>query len=259
MAKKKSKTIKKKKVATKKVTQAKAKKKVKAKSKAVSKKVAKKISKKVSKDTKKKWSSKEPEKIPSQTKKTSKSLAKKASKKSAKKMNKKISSKTDKKMSQKTSEESKSNQGLKVGDRVPNFGFESTAGDAYFSDFEGKKVVLYFYPKDSTSGCTTEGHDFSNNLNKFQNKNTVVLGVSRDSIKSHHGFKTKQDYKHDLISDPEEGLCNMFGVMKEKSMYGRKHIGVERSTFLIDENGVVMNEWRGVKVPGHVEAVLESI
>lgn len=127
------------------------------------------------------------------------------------------------------------------------------------SDFKGKNIVLYFYPKDSTPGCTLEGQDFRDNKSKFSARNTVILGVSRDSIKSHENFKSKQSFSFDLLSDPDEKLCKQFDVIKEKNMYGKKVIGIERSTFLIDEDGILVKEWRKVKVKEHVGEVLEEI
>jgi peroxiredoxin Q/BCP len=127
------------------------------------------------------------------------------------------------------------------------------------SDFRGKNVVLYFYPKDSTPGCTTEGQDFRDKINTFKRRNTVILGVSRDSIKSHEKFREKQGFPFDLLSDAEEKVCRLFGVIKEKNMYGRTVMGIERSTFLIDDQGVLRQEWRKVKVAGHVEEVLEAV
>ena len=118
--------------------------------------------------------------------------------------------------------------------------------------------MIYFYPRDNTPGCTTEGQDFRDNYAKFKRAKTVVLGVSRDSIKSHENFKAKQEFPFDLLSDKEEELCNIFDVIKEKTLYGKKHMGIERSTFLIDEKGVLKQEWRKVKVPGHVEEVLAA-
>lgn len=137
----------------------------------------------------------------------------------------------------------------------------TTTGDKSFklSELRGQKVVLYFYPKDSTPGCTTEGQDFRDNHSKFKRKNAVVLGVSRDSLKSHENFKTKQKFPFDLISDADEKLCNAFDVIKEKNMYGKKVMGIERSTFIIDEAGILRKEFRKVKVPGHVETVLEAL
>jgi peroxiredoxin Q/BCP len=125
-------------------------------------------------------------------------------------------------------------------------------------DLRGKNVVIYFYPKDSTPGCTTEGRDFSALHAKFKRAGTVILGVSRDSIASHEKFKEKQGFKFDLLSDPDENLCRKFDVIHEKSLYGRKFMGVVRSTFLIDADGKLRAEWRKVKVAGHAEEVLEA-
>ena len=126
-------------------------------------------------------------------------------------------------------------------------------------DLRGKNVVLYFYPKDSTPGCTTEGRDFSALHSKFKRANTVILGVSRDSVASHEKFKEKQGFPFDLLSDPDERLCKQFDVIHEKSLYGRKFMGVVRSTFLIDAEGKLRQEWRKVKVKGHAEEVLEAV
>ena len=123
----------------------------------------------------------------------------------------------------------------------------------------GQNVVLYFDPKDSTPGCTTEGQDFRDLHAKFKRLNTVVLGVSRDSLASHEKFREKQKFPFDLISDPDETLCRKFDVIKEKSLYGRKFMGVERSTFLIDAAGKLRSEWRKVKVKGHAAEVLEAV
>jgi peroxiredoxin Q/BCP len=126
-------------------------------------------------------------------------------------------------------------------------------------DFRGKNLVVYFYPKDSTPGCTTEGRDFSALHNKFKRANTVIFGVSRDSIASHEKFKEKQGFAFDLLSDPDEKLCKQFDVIHEKSLYGRKFMGIVRSTFLIDANGKLRQEWRKVKVAGHADEVLEAV
>ena len=126
-------------------------------------------------------------------------------------------------------------------------------------DLRGKNVVLYFYPKDSTPGCTTEGRDFSALHGKFKRAKTVILGVSRDSIASHEKFKEKQGFTFDLLSDPDERLCKQFDIIHEKSLYGRKFMGVVRSTFLIDVEGKLRQEWRKVKVKGHAEEVLEAV
>ena len=122
----------------------------------------------------------------------------------------------------------------------------------------GKKVVLYFYPKDATPGCTTEGQNFRDLHARFKRQNTVILGVSRDSVASHEKFKAKQGFPFDLLSDPDEKLCKQFDVIKEKTLYGRKFMGIERSTFLIDEEGKLRQEWRKVKVKGHADEVLEA-
>ncbi len=133
---------------------------------------------------------------------------------------------------------------------------ESIQNLGHFSD---NWLVLYFYPKDNTSGCTQEAKDFSSHYTKFTKLNCAVVGLSRDSIKSHHKFIKKVDINHPLISDEDESLCNYFEVLKEKSMYGRKYIGIERSTFLIDPEGNIQHEWRKVKVPNHVEEVLKTL
>ena len=148
---------------------------------------------------------------------------------------------------------------VKIGKKVPNFELPATGDQTLkLSDFKDKKLVIYFYPKDNTSGCTTEGQNFRDNYGKFKRANTVVLGVSRDSIKSHENFKAKQGFPFDLLSDKEETLCSLFDVIKEKMLYGKKYLGIERSTFLIDEKGVLRQEWRKVKVPGHVDEVLAA-
>ena len=147
-----------------------------------------------------------------------------------------------------------------LGKKVPAFSLPAS-GDKEISlaDCKGKNLVLYFYPKDNTPGCTTEGQDFRDKINTFRRRKTTVLGVSRDSLKSHENFKAKHKFPFDLLSDSDEKLCQMFDVIKEKNMYGRKVMGFERSTFLIDDKGVLRREWRKVKVPGHVEEVLEAI
>ena len=147
-----------------------------------------------------------------------------------------------------------------IGKKLSNFIIPATGEkDISLADLKGKNVVLYFYPKDSTPGCTKEGQDFTDNIHKFRARNTVILGVSRDSIKSHENFKAKQKYSFDLLSDKDEKLCAQFDVIKEKNMYGKKVMGIERSTFLIDEKGVLRKEWRKVKVDGHVSEVLEEV
>ena len=126
-------------------------------------------------------------------------------------------------------------------------------------NFQGSYLVIYFYPKDKTSGCTIESQDFRDYKNKFSKKNCKIVGVSRDSIKSQKSFIDKESLNFPLLSDPDETMCNAYGVMKEKSMYGRKYMGIERSTFLISPDGLLIKEWRGVKVPGHVEEVYEFL
>jgi peroxiredoxin Q/BCP len=147
----------------------------------------------------------------------------------------------------------------KLNKKVPAFDLPATGDkNIKLSALKGKKVIIYFYPKDSTPGCTTEGQDFRDNHNKFKRAGAIVLGVSRDSIKSHENFKTKQEFPFDLISDKEEILCGLFDVIKEKNMYGKKVFGIERSTFLLDEKSVLRQEWRKVKVAEHVEEVLTA-
>lgn len=143
---------------------------------------------------------------------------------------------------------------------VPEFTAAMT-GDQTFrlSDYKGKNIVLYFYPKDNTPGCTTESMQFRDLHPQFQAANTEIFGISRDSIRSHEGFKSKLGMPFELISDPDETLCIMFNVMKMKNMYGKQVRGVERSTFVVDGNGKLVKEWRGVKVPGHVDEVLEFV
>ena len=135
----------------------------------------------------------------------------------------------------------------------------SGGATATLGDYAGQWLVLYFYPKDSTPGCTTEGLDFSALLPRFKRRKAAVLGVSRDSVKSHDNFCTKQGFKFPLVSDADEALCRAFDVIKEKNMYGRKVMGIERSTFLIDPEGRIAAAWRKVRVPGHAEAVLEAL
>jgi thioredoxin-dependent peroxiredoxin len=143
--------------------------------------------------------------------------------------------------------------------KVPDFTAESTGGTFKLADQRGKSVVLYFYPKDNTPGCTMEGTQFRDLYKQFQKAGAVVVGVSRDSMKSHAGFKTKMGFPFELVSDPDEKLCGQFAVIKMKNMYGRKVRGIERSTFLIDPEGKLAREWRGVKVAGHAEEVLEAV
>lgn len=142
---------------------------------------------------------------------------------------------------------------------VADFKADATSGQTVqLSDLKGRNVVIYFYPKDSTPGCTTEGQGFRDHYAAFQAANTVIFGVSRDGMKSHENFKCKQAFPFELISDKDETVCQLFDVIKLKKLYGKEYLGVDRSTFLIDEDGVLRQKWRGVKVPGHVEAVLAA-
>ncbi len=148
----------------------------------------------------------------------------------------------------------------KVGDKIADFSLQATSDKTLsHSDLTGHKTVIYFYPKDSTPGCTTEGRDFSALYDEFQEHNTEIYGVSRDSIRAHKNFKAKQSFPFELISDPDELLCKIFDVIKLKKMYGREYLGVERSTFLLNESGELIQEWRKVKVKGHAEAVLDAV
>ncbi|MBL6818102.1 MAG: peroxiredoxin [Proteobacteria bacterium] len=146
------------------------------------------------------------------------------------------------------------------GKKCPKFNAEFTSNlKLSNNDFLGKNLVIYFYPKDSTPGCTNEGQEFRDNYKIFKKYNTEIVGVSRDSIKSHENFKAKQSFPFELLSDTDEKVCKAFDVMKLKSMYGREYIGVDRSTFLIDKEGKIIKEWRSVKVKGHVEEVLNTV
>jgi len=150
---------------------------------------------------------------------------------------------------------------IEVGDLVPKklpLALSSGA-TTNLGQYAGRWLTLYFYPKDSTPGCTTEGIEFNALLPKFRKLGADVLGVSRDSLKSHQNFCAKQGFKFDLVSDADEALCNAFGVIKQKQLYGRKYIGIERSTFLVDPKGRVVQAWRGVKVAGHAQAVLDAL
>ncbi|WP_297836048.1 peroxiredoxin [Pseudomonas sp.] len=146
-----------------------------------------------------------------------------------------------------------------LNEAVADFQAQATSGQTIsLAGLKGQQVVIYFYPKDSTPGCTTQGQGFRDLQAEFEAANTVVFGVSRDSLKSHENFKAKQAFSFELISDKDEALCQLFDVIKLKKLYGKEYLGVDRSTFLIDKDGVLRQEWRGVKVPGHVTAVLEQ-
>lgn len=152
-------------------------------------------------------------------------------------------------------------RGIQAGDKAPDFTLPSQSGDQVrLQDRLGERViVLYFYPKDNTPGCTAEGADFRDRHKDFKKAGCEVYGISRDSVKSHEGFKAKMKFPFDLLSDADEQVCSQFGVIKQKNMYGRKVRGIERSTFVLDRGGVLAREWRAVKVPGHVEEVLNFV
>lgn len=148
---------------------------------------------------------------------------------------------------------------VEIGKKVKNFSRPATSDKTIsLSDLKGKNLVLYFYPKDSTPGCTTEGQNFRDLYTEFQQANTEILGVSRDSLKRHENFKAKQAFPFELLSDEDESLCQQFDVIKLKKLYGREYMGIDRSTFLIDANGKLVQEWRSVKVKGHAEEVLAA-
>ncbi len=143
---------------------------------------------------------------------------------------------------------------------VPDFSLPSTGGKTFrLSESRAAVLVIYFYPKDNTPGCTTEGMNFRDRYAEFRKSGADILGVSRDSLKSHENFKAKMAFPFDLLSDEDEKLCSLFGVMKMKNMYGKQVRGIERSTFVLDKDRVIRREWRGVKVPGHVEEVLDFV
>ena len=146
------------------------------------------------------------------------------------------------------------------GKKCPKFKADATSDKTISNDtFHDQNFVIYFYPKDSTPGCTTEGQEFRDSYEKFKKLNTEILGVSRDSIKSHENFTSKQNFPFELLSDPDEKVCKAFDVMKLKSMYGREYMGVDRSTFIVNTEGKIVMIWRGVKVKGHVAEVLEAV
>jgi thioredoxin-dependent peroxiredoxin len=147
-----------------------------------------------------------------------------------------------------------------VGKKTPAFSLPSTGGKSWkLADAAGGKLVVYFYPRDNTTGCTKEGEAFRDLYAAFKKAGAAIVGVSPDSVQSHEKFKAKMSFPFELLADEDHAVCNLFGVFKEKSLYGRKYMGVERSTFLIDASGVLREEWRKVKVPGHAEAVLAAV
>lgn len=143
---------------------------------------------------------------------------------------------------------------------VPDFQAQATGDQAItLADLKGKNVVIYFYPKDNTPGCTSEGEDFRDRMEQFSALDTEIFGVSRDGLKAHENFRAKYQFPFHLISDKDESLCKLFDVIKLKKLYGKEHLGIERSTFVIDKHGVLRSEWRGVKVKGHADEVLEAV
>jgi peroxiredoxin Q/BCP len=149
---------------------------------------------------------------------------------------------------------------VKLNSQIPAFEASATSDTQLTqANLNGQNTVIYFYPKDNTPGCTTEGQEFRDNITKFKNCNTVILGVSRDSLRTHENFKAKHSFPFELISDPDEVFCKLFDVIKLKKLYGKEYMGIERSTFLIDSEGVLIKEWRKVKVKGHVQEVLEAV
>lgn len=205
-------------------------------------------------------------KAKAKTKVTAKKLTKKPVKKAAKKSTKKPAKKAAKKtaikakvVNKKAAKPTPASVSL-VGEQLPIFTIANSKGEnVSLNALEGKNIVLYFYPKDDTPGCTIEGHEFSALVPKFAEKNTVVFGVSKDSVESHNKFICKYDYKVELLSDSEGQLCDYFDVIKEKNMYGKKYMGIERSTFIIDADGKIVKEFRKVSPPGHAQFILEQI
>ncbi|HLZ98971.1 MAG TPA: peroxiredoxin [Steroidobacteraceae bacterium] len=148
---------------------------------------------------------------------------------------------------------------IETGKKAPPFTLKGTGGDWSLEDALGQPVVLYFYPRDNTPGCTEEGVGFSGHFAAFKKAKTLIRGISADSVESHKKFKEKMEFPFDLLSDPDKSVCKLYDVIQEKSMYGKKYMGIERSTFLIDAKGVLRQEWRKVRVNGHAEAVLAAV
>ena len=148
---------------------------------------------------------------------------------------------------------------IDVGKKAPQFSLDGTAGSWSLSDGAGSAVILYFYPRDNTPGCTQEGEDFSDAHAQFKRAKALIFGISADSLESHEKFKQKMRFPFDLLSDPDKKVCKLYDVIQEKSMYGKKFLGIERSTFLIDAKGVLRHAWRKVKVKGHAAEVLAAV
>jgi peroxiredoxin Q/BCP len=148
---------------------------------------------------------------------------------------------------------------VKLNEKIPAFSAEATSGQTITeNDLKGHNTVIYFYPKDNTPGCTTEGQEFRDAIEAFKSANTVIYGVSKDSLRTHENFKSKQCFPFELISDPDETICKLFDVIKLKKLYGKEYLGIDRSTFLINSDGILVKEWRTVKVKGHVAEVLTA-
>jgi peroxiredoxin Q/BCP len=148
---------------------------------------------------------------------------------------------------------------IAMGKKAPQFTLDGTAGSWSLEDAAGNPVVIYFYPRDNTPGCTQEGESFTSHYAGFKKAKTVIVGISADTMASHTKFKAKMAFPFELLSDPERAVCKLYDVIQEKSMYGKKYMGIERSTFLIDGKGVLREEWRKVRVNGHAEAVLAAV
>ncbi len=149
---------------------------------------------------------------------------------------------------------------ISTGNAIPDFESLSTGNKTVkLTDYRGRFIVIYFYPKDNTPGCTLEGQNFRDNIEKFAALNAVILGISRDTVRIHEGFKSKQELPFDLLSDEDEKLCQLFDVIKMKNMYGKQVRGIERSTFLIDPQGILIRQWRKVKVKNHIEDILNAL
>jgi len=198
------------------------------------------------------------------TKKKSRHKTKKAKTKirpkKARKTTKRTAAKTTQRRTATAKRAAKATAKSKSATQLPDLALATTGGKTIrLSDLKGKNVVLYFYPKDDTPGCTTEGCDIRDHFAEFARLNAIVLGVSRDSVASHENFKAKFRFPFDLVSDPDEKLCRAFDVIRQKSLYGRTYMGVDRSTFIFDTTGKVRKEFRGVKVPGHIDEILHEL
>lgn len=149
---------------------------------------------------------------------------------------------------------------IRIGELAPDFKLEGSDGKTHsLSDYRGKTIILYFYPKDNTPGCTTEACDFRDNINEFENNDAIIIGISKDSVASHNKFITKHSLPFLLLADEEKKVCELYDVIKEKNMYGKKTLGISRSTFIINPDGILINEFRNVRVKGHIENIIAQI